>query len=239
MNPLTVLYLYLLFSISTLLSINLVTLGLHFLLAIILIIYKKQYLENFIKLNQVYLIYLPLTGFLFFCISFFITSKPILEVILEVAFATFRILITINIMSLYIVQTKSDDIIIAIRSIWYRLKLNWRLIDQFLLFLEMTIRFFPSFQNQWMNLERSQKALSISNNKRKIKNIKHIANDIPGFIILNLEKTETITDVMTMRGYGENIPRSIFPFIKYSILDFGIAIISLIIIFGVHGIAKI
>ena len=239
MNPLTVFFLYLLFSISTLLSIKLSILGFHFFCVILLLIYKKKYIKNFIKLNKAYLFYLPITGLLFFCISFFMTSKPVFEIFLEVFLATFRILIMINIMSLYIIQEKSDKIIISIRSLWYSLKLSWRVIDQFLLFLEMTIRLFPSFQNQWINLERSQKSLSIIEKKNKIKNIKQIANDIPGFIILNLQKTEIIVDVMKMRGYGKNIPRSIFPFIRYSIFDFTITIISLTMFLGVHGIAKI
>jgi energy-coupling factor transporter transmembrane protein EcfT len=63
-----------------------------------------------------------------------------------------------------------------------------------------------------------------------------VAQFVPDFIILNLNKSESITRVMKMRGYGESIPRSVFPFIKFTFFDLTLALLIPIILIGVHSI---
>ena len=142
-------------------------------------------------------------------------------------------------MTLYLVESRNQDILLALRSLWYKSKIKLQWFDKLLLFFEMSIRFFPSVQEQWRNIERSQKALSINVPKSKLKKVTQISHSIPDFILLNLEKTETITQGMVMRGYGGHSPRSVYPYIQFKSIDFVWMISITIIVFGVHSFVQI
>jgi energy-coupling factor transporter transmembrane protein EcfT len=108
---------------------------------------------------------------------------------------------------------QSEDIILAFRSIVFKLNLSWSWVEDIFIFLDMTIRFFPTFKEEWQQMQRSQKALSISSPKTFTGKSLQVANFIPDFVILNLNKSETITQVMRMRGYGSVFPRTLYPII--------------------------
>jgi energy-coupling factor transporter transmembrane protein EcfT len=61
-----------------------------------------------------------------------------------------------------------------------------------------------------------------------------VAHFIPDFIILNLNKADSITGVMEMRGYGQTFPRSIYPLISFRPIDFFWMIAVFAMLFGVH-----
>ena len=239
MNPLTRLFLYLFFSFSTLLSNDALLLCLHIMAVLLLIFYKKHHWEEWKIYTRPFWIYFPLTGVLFLSISFIVSSRPGPVILLDVFFATIRLCGLVSIMTLYLVESRTQDILLALRSLWYKSKIKFQWFDKLLLFFEMSIRFFPSVQEQWRNIERSQKALSINIPKSNLKKVAQISHSIPDFILLNLEKTETITQVMVMRGYGEHSPRSVYPYIQFKSIDFVWVISITITIFGVHSFVQI
>ena len=239
MNPLTRLFLNLLFSFSTLLSNDALLLCLHIMAVLILILYKKHHWEEWKIYTRPFWIYFPLTGVLFLCISFLVSSRPAPVILLDVFFATIRLCGLVSIMTLYLVESRTQDILLALRSLWYKSKIKFQWFDKLLLFFEMSIRFFPSVQEQWRNIERSQKALSINIPRSQLKKVTLIAHSIPDFILLNLEKTETITQGMVMRGYGEHSPRSVYPYIQFKSIDFVWWISITITVFGVHSFVQI
>ena len=239
MNPLTRLFLYLLFSFSILLSKDALLLCLHIMAFLIVIIYKKHHWEEWKIYTRPFWIYFPLTGVLFLFISFIVSSRPGLVILLDVFFATIRLCGLVSIMTLYLVESRTQDILLALRSLWYKSKIKFQWFDKLLLFFEMSIRFFPSVQEQWRNIERSQKALSINIPRSHLKKVTQISHSIPDFILLNLEKTETITQGMVMRGYGEQSPRSVYPYIQFKSIDFVWWISITITVFGVHSFVQI
>ena len=239
MNPLTRLFLYLLFSFSILLSKDALLLCLHIMAFLIVIIYKKHHWEEWKIYTRPFWIYFPLTGVLFLSISFIVSSRPATVILLDVFFATIRLCGLVSIMTLYLVESRTQDILLALRSLWYKSKIKFQWFDRLLLFFEMSIRFFPSVQEQWRNIERSQKALSINIPKSNMKKITQISDSLPDFILLNLEKTETITQGMVMRGYGEHSPRSVYPYIQFKSIDFVWWISITITVFGVHSFVQI
>lgn len=239
MNPLTRLFLYLLFSFSTLLSNDALLLCLHIMAVLILILYKKHHWEEWKIYTRPFWIYFPLTGVLFLCISFLVSSRPAPVILLDVFFATIRLCGLVSIMTLYLVESKTQDTLLALRSLWYTSKIKFHWFDKLVLFFEMTIRFFPSVQEQWRHVERSQKALSIHISKSTLKKVTQIARSIPDFILLNLEKTETITQGMIMRGYGQHSPRSVYPYIQFKPIDFVWWISITLAVFGVHSFVQI
>ena len=237
MNPITSLFIYILFSISILISqsvnILLINLGIVFLI----FIFKRSLLHLFWERIKSYLIYLPLSGLLFFIISTQISSKSISIISIEILMATIRLLAMISLMTFYIIEAKSQNILIAIRSIWFSSGLNIYWIDKFILFIEMTIRFFPSIHENWNQTEKSQKALSIKKRNSLKDKVFYTAKFIPDFILLNLKKTDVIIENMSMRGLGTEKRRSIYPYLKFKIIDFFLCLIVLAIIIMVHNFA--
>ena len=151
--------------------------------------------------------------------------------------ATNRLMAMISIMTLYIIDAKSQNILIAIRSIWFSSGLNIYWIDKFILFFEMTIRFFPSIHENWNQTEKSQKALSIKRRSTLKDKVFYTAKFIPDFILLNLKKTDVIIENMLMRGLGTEKRRSIYPYLKFKVIDFFLCLIVSASIVMVHNFA--
>ena len=235
MNPIARLFIYILFSISILISqsvnILLINLGIVFLI----FIFKRSLLYLFWERIKPYLIYLPLSGLLFFIISTQISSKSISIIFIDILMATIRLMAMISIMTFYIIDAKSQNILIAIRSIWFSSGLNIYLIDKFILFFEMTIRFFPSIHENWNQTEKSQKALSIKRRSSLKDKVFYTAKFIPDFILLNLKKTDVIIENMLMRGLGTEKRRSVYPYLKFKVIDIFLCLIVLISIIAVHN----
>ena len=236
MNPITRLFLYMAFSVSVLLSMEIGILTLHILIAISLLIFERDQWSEWKNRTRPFWKYFPLTGLIFFVISFLVSDRSISTIIMDVTLATLRLIVMVSVMTIYTLKSSSQDVITAFRSIWFKMNLNYRWVEDLLLFFDMTVRFFPTFKEEWRQLERSQKALSISISESYLKKVIQVAQFVPDFIILNLNKSESITRVMKMRGYGESIPRSVFPFIKFTFFDLTLVLLIPIILIGVHSI---
>ena len=224
------------FSVSVLLSMEIGILTLHILIAISLLIFKRDQWSEWKNRTRPFWKYFPLTGLIFFVISFLVSDRSISTIIMDVTLATLRLIVMVSVMTIYTIKSSSQDVITAFRSIWFKMNLNYRWAEDLLLFFDMTVRFFPTFKEEWRQLERSQKALSISISESFLKKVIQVAQFVPDFIILNLNKSESITRVMKMRGYGESIPRSVFPFIKFTFFDLTLVLLIPIILIGVHSI---
>ena len=235
MNPLTRLSFYILFSISVLLSNEIPIIATHILRIILLLIYKRHFWKGWKRHTGPYWIYFPLSGIIFFIISVFISQRPFDEILIDVILATLRLSVTVSIMTLYIIESRSHDILLAIRGLLFSSGIKYHWIDNILLYFEITIRFFPSIKEQWYFTERSQKALAIKKPKSRFKRIINIAKSIPDFIIINIQKTDNIVQNMLMRGYGINSSRSVYPHIKFKSFDCMFSTVMLSLIIGVHS----
>ena len=235
MNPLTRLFTYLLFSFSILLSDQILIILVHIFLLLLVLIYKKGLLSEWVKYTKPYWIYFPLSGILFLCISLVISERSLEVILVDVVLATLRLSATVSIMTLYIIESKSYDILLAIRGLWFSSGIKYRWLDRLLLYFEITIRFFPSIKEQWSLTEKSQKALNIKLPKTRIKRIINVAKSMPDFIIINLQKTENIVQSMLMRGYGKKSRRSVYPHIKFKLFDSMISLATLFFVIGVHN----
>ena len=236
MNPIARLCLYMAFSVSVLLSMEIQILTLHVLAGISLIIFERAHWREWKNRTRPFWKYFPFTGLIFFTISFIVSDRLISVIIYDVTLATIRLLVLVSVMTVYTLQTYSQDIITALRSLWFKMNLKWRWVEDLLLFFDMTIRFFPTFKEEWQQMERSQKSLSFSTTDSFSAKAFQVAQFIPDFIILNLNKAESITRVMEMRGYGKVIPRSVFPFVRFTLLDFIWCILFSALLIGVHSI---
>lgn len=177
--------------------------------------------------------YLPISGIFFCLISIIISSRALEVIMVEVFIGTLRLLLMISIMTIYVIESQ-NQLLFAIRSLWYSSRFNIHLIDKLILFFELAIRFFPNIQYKWNQIQRSQNALSIKISKYSIESLVNIARFVPDFIILNLDNSNRVVDNMYMRGYGKTTRRSIYPFIKLHFYDMIIFTFVLIGLSGIH-----
>ena len=146
-------------------------------------------------------------------------------------------MVLVSAMAFYTIQCRSNKIIIALRSVWFKMNLKWRMVEDLLLFFDMTVRFYPSLQEEWRRVERSKKALAIRESESFITRTIQDARFIPDFIVMNLERSKTLTQVMEMRGYATAIPRSVYPVIPMTFADIFWTTITCGILVGVHTFA--
>jgi len=234
MNPLARLSFFLIFSISTLIADTFFLVLFHAFFSFIFIYSILNNWKEWKRHVMPFIKFFPLTGIIFFFISFTITVRPVFDIMIDVSLATVRMIVMINIMTVYLIQAKPQDIYIAMRSSWFSLNKKWKWLDDLLLFFEITIRFFPNFQYEWENLQRSQRALGFNSKQGFYRRLISVSKFIPEFIIISLNKSDTLTSNVIMRGYGNYFPRSVYPFISFQWSDKLIILVTVIFFLVMH-----
>ena len=125
MNPITRLFLYMAFSVSVLLSMEIGILTLHILIAISLLIFERDQWSEWKNRTRPFWKYFPLTGLIFFVISFLVSDRSISTIIMDVTLATLRLILMVSVMTIYTLKSSLQDVITAFRSIWFKMNLNY------------------------------------------------------------------------------------------------------------------
>ena len=198
------------------------------LIVFLLVLINHKRAAKVIKQITPYLYFLPIFFGIYFVVSIFFTDYDLIQIINSAGLALFRLLLLLTIMSIYIDISKESNIVHALRSLWSKTNIAWRWVDNLFIYLELTLRFYPSFQFEWNTVNRSKKALGLEEGSKKWDKVKSIANDLPGIIIQNYLKAENTASIMKQRGYGKVIPRGVAYPIPFRIID----LFTLIIIIG-------
>ena len=173
-------------------------------------------------------------GLIFFMVSFIVTKKPTNIIIEDLSFAIARMTLMTVSMAFYVVTYKSGSLMVALRSIWYLSKFEFKWVEKIIIFLELSIRFFPLMQQKWYFTQRSQKALSMYSRGGQYSKVIQYSKYLPDFIILNLDQAEKIVKNMSLRGFGEKPKRSAYPIVIFNVYEFFIIILISIIIMSIH-----
>ena len=189
------------------------------LIVFLLILINHKIAAKVIKQIIPYLHFLPIFFGIYFIISIFFTEYSLIQIITSAGLALFRLLLLLTIMSIYIDISKDRNIVHALMSLWSKTNLAWRWVDDLFIYLELTLRFYPSFQFEWNTVSRSKKVLGLEEGTKKWDKVKSIANDLPGIIIQNYLKAENTASIMKQRGYGKIIPRGVAYPIPFRIID--------------------
>ncbi len=211
----------------------------HGILVVVLVIIFRNHWQEFVIKSKPLWIYFPQVGLLFFIISLIVSSKNTYDVFIDVSLATCRMILLVSMMTLYSILSKNSDIIIAIRGLWYKMGRSWKWVEDLILFIDITIRFFPSFQQQWHRIERTRKSLGINVSEDKLHKIRRFATMVPDMVILNLRRVNDLTLAMKLRGYGYLYPRTVHPFISSYSIDKLILLFVIIGLLGLHSFDEI
>ena len=157
-----------------------------------------------------FILFFPFMSIIYLVVSVFFTDATIYQAMVEVGFAFLRIVLMISIMSLYFESVGSPNFLLALRSIWFQTGLKWNWMENFFLFLDMTLRFYPSLQRDWITLSQSRESLGFNQNNNRWDKIKLATQDLPILLVVNLRKSQDIALAMQLRGFGESLPRCVY-----------------------------
>ncbi len=208
-NPIVTAIFYLGYAISTILANTWNGLILYCILTAILIIMNVRYIKAVIKQVKPFLLFFPIMILIYLFISFVFTSSTWNAIINEAGFAISKLLLLVIVMAFYIEISKEQNLILSVRTIWSKFNLSWKWVEDLFIFLELTLRFYPTFQREWQTINRSKIALGLTHSTSKWDQIKSITNDLPGMILQSYRKAENTAIVMQQRGYGNQIPRGV------------------------------
>ena len=216
-HPLVRFIFFLAFSFSILFADTLTLWAIYFGIFVIITGFYQTVISAVFSRIKPFILYFPFMLILYLGVSMLFTDTTINQALFEVGFAFLRIALMISIMSLYFESVGSQNFLLALRSIWFQTGLKWQWMENFFLFLEMTLRFYPSLQRDWIAVRQSRKSLGFKQNNNRWGEIREAAYDLPVLLVRNLRKSEDIAVAMQLRGFGKSIPRCVYNAVPFSI----------------------
>ena len=238
-HPLVNLWFFLGYSFSLLLSTTYFGLGIYFLIFLVIIWLNKKYFIQVLQGLKPIVYYLPIMIILYFIFSLFLTDNTLGIILNEAIFGCLKLFLMVGAMMFFFESIQNQDIVIIARSIWVRLNKPWKWVEDFFLFLGMTLRFYPTFQSNWKLLRNTRKSLGLEADLSYLGQVKIAAKGMPGLLIHQLRRADDIAMAMKLRGYGKQFPRGVtYPTIFNAVHLIQIILISSIY-WVIHTIATI
>ncbi len=186
-----------------------------------------------------FILYFPIMLILYTIFSLFLTGNPLNIILNEAVFGFIKLILMVGAMSFFIEFTPSQDIVVVARSIWAKTGKSWKWMENFFLFLGITLRFYPTFQNNWQAVRNSRKALGLENDLSHWEQVKTAAKEMPGLLIHQLRRADDVAMAMKLRGYGKQFPRGVMHPIPFN----GDHVLQIVVItfiyWGIHSIASL
>ena len=232
-HPLVLFIFFLAFSFSVLLADTLILWVIYFGTFLVTTGFDRTVILAVFSRIKPFILYFPLMLVLYLAVSVLFTDATIYQAMFEVGFAFLRIVLMISIMSLYFESVGSPNFLLAFRSLWFQtgLKSNW--MENFFLFLDMTLRFYPSLQRDWATVNQSRESLGFNQNNNRWGKIKQATQDLPVLLVINLRRSQDIAVAMQLRGFGQSLPRCVYnatSFTTWHLLQFAGVVICFYLI---------
>ena len=232
-HPLVQFIFFLAFSFSVLLADTLILWVIYFGIFVVTTGFDRTVILAVFYRVKPFILYFPFMLVLYLAVSVLFTDATIYQAMFEVGFAFLRIVLMISIMSLYFESVGSPNFLLALRSLWFQTGLKWNWMENFFLFLDMTLRFYPSLQRDWITLSQSRESLGFNQNNNRWDKIKLATQDLPILLVVNLRKSQDIALAMQLRGFGESLPRCVYNatyFTTWHLLQFAAVVICFYLI---------
>ena len=239
-NPLVNFFLFLSLSISTLFSDNLFYLNIHSIIFSV-IFFSFKIKIDFLLRWLFKISYYLLTIFLFYLVFSFLLSDIEPELIIKSIFlGIYRIVLSILFMKIFILSVRNESFVKLIRSVFLKLRLNIRILDDIILFITLSLRFYPELQNMWKSFERGHIYIGINNNNGSpISKLKLYSDLFVRILSLQYKKSLLISNNIKLRGYGNCHPRGLIDPIKINFYDLIISILIPITLIILHFNVKV
>jgi energy-coupling factor transporter transmembrane protein EcfT len=209
-HPLVRFIFFLTFSFSVLFADTLTLWVIYFGIFVVTTGFDRTVILAVLSRIKPFIQFFPIMLVIYLAVSIFFTNATIYQAMVEVGFAFLRIVLMISIMGIYFESVGSPNFLLAFRSIWFQTGLKWNWMENFFLFLDMTLRFYPSLQRDWITLSQSRESLGFNQNNNRWDKITLAAQDLPILLVVNLRKSQDIALAMQLRGFGESFPRCVY-----------------------------
>ncbi len=232
-HPLVRFIFFLTFSFSVLFADTLTLWVIYFGIFVVTTGFDRTVILAVLSRIKPFIQFFPIMLVIYLAVSIFFTNATIYQAMVEVGFAFLRIVLMISIMGIYFESVGSPNFLLAFRSIWFQTGLKWNWMENFFLFLDMTLRFYPSLQRDWITLSQSRESLGFNQNNNRWDKIKLAAQDLPILLVVNLRKSQDIALAMQLRGFGESFPRCVYNatyFTNWHLLQFAGVVICFYLI---------
>jgi energy-coupling factor transporter transmembrane protein EcfT len=221
-NPIVNFFFYLVFSLSVLASHTFFAVLVHGVFFLLLMYIYQGVLKEVLQKIFPFFLFLPFLGGIYLLVSLILGGQALATVLRGLGLITFRLLVVVTIMTIYLTQNSADSLLTAWRTLWLKLRRPWRNIEDLFLFLEMTLRFFPTFQREWDMVQQTRKALRLHPPRNRLARVRQLVEDLAAFLIFRLRHAEETALAMELRGYGKLIPRGVtkpVPFQAYHVVQ--------------------
>ena len=232
-HPLVRFIFFLAFSFSVLFADTLTLWAIYFGIFVVTTGFDRTVILAVFSRIKPFILFFPFMLVCYLAVSVFFTDVTIYQAMVEVGFAFLRIVLVISIMSLYFESVGSPNFLLALRSLWFQTGLKWNWMENFFLFLDMTLRFYPSLQRDWITLSQSRESLGFNQKNNRWDKIKLATQDLPILLVVNLRKSQDIALAMQLRGFGESLPRCVYNatyFSTWHLLQFAAVVICFYLI---------
>ena len=189
------------------------------LLLIIVSVYNKSHIKYVINKISPMIFFLPFMLIIYVTISLIFSQITFFEAIENALLAFLKVSLVILLMNFYLNTSSSEKLITSIRSMWVKTGLNWRWVEDFFLFLSLSLRLYPTFQSNWINNVNSLKAIGIKSDKSYYGKLIQISKELPSMLVYQLNRSKDIALAMKLRGYGLHYPRSVIHPIKFRLIN--------------------
>ncbi len=224
-HPFVNLWFFLGFSLSLLATDTYWGWAIHFGVALALALSNRAIFPTVLKRLRPFIFYFPTMLMLYIGFSLLLTDASLAHIMNEAFFGLTKLIIIVGAMMICLESTPSHDMVTMARSMWVKMNLPWRWVEDCFLFLGMTLRFYPTFQSNWTTVMHSRQSLGISRDGSRLAKVIMAAKDMPGMLIHQLRRAEDVANAMALRGYGQTFPRGVthpIPFGKYHLIHIGI-----------------
>lgn len=227
LNPITlmfllIVYLFSLFSVETLAGY-----GFHFLIVALAVPLLGVTFSALLTRIRPVLYFLPLMTLLYCLSSILMTSEPFSVILGMALLSALKILLMVMGTVLFLERVSSSEMIDSLRTLWSRRGLKWRWMEDLFQLLDLSMRFFPMVSEEVKAVNRLEKALSLAPTKSIWAQLKKPSTQLPTLVATCIHRAEQIGDSMAGRGYGKVVPRSVSSPVKFKTLD-GVVLMALL-----------
>lgn len=181
-----------------------------FIISIALSIIEGIKISKIFSSLKSFLFYSPIFAVSYLLISVIMSQSSLWEIGVEILTAIIRLVMVMMIMNIYILGSKKHSLLIALRSMWTQLNKPWPMVENWFIYLEMTIRFYPNFMREWSQWQSVNTALGLNPQKKSMVRWLETARFLPGMLMSQLNRADEVAQAMQLRGYGRCFPRGVF-----------------------------
>lgn len=219
-HPIVNLYFFLALSLSLMLGNSILHLAVYGIVILLIALKNTKLIPIVIRKYLPTLFFFPIMLFIYILFSYVLTDSALYQTISEAFNAFIKFSFMIISMNFYLELSSSENLIKSLRSFWSKLNIQWKWVDNFFLFLALSLRFYPTFQSHWQHQRNSQKVLGIKFNDSYYGRLVEISKELPSILAYQLDRSEDISLAMKLRGYGSHFPRKIVDPIYFNLTNF-------------------